>query len=703
MHFLIVLISVYNFLATDTDALYLVKKQKFTSALSSSISWNGEGGPGGSASGLSRRAPVENLTPQREREFSIVVLDILRNAGIYTARLPVGERQKSILFQVSTSLSDIVIHSEKTLYVRPNIDPFQDKEPWCKVVLESCSRWGTADTGSIIPYDPSVEFELDLGDQKKVLASLWLDTVTIGVTVIPNAPIGVALLSNLDTNILGLGLKDNEAARTLYPNLPQVIKEDKLTKINAYSVWLHKKGDSDSERAGQIVFGGYDRAKHTGRFAHLNMLPIQGKFKESFVPVKSVSFGSTTRKRSLTLDVEAKKAPLTASFDAAILDVGTAVTMLPPDFAEAVANAVGATMDDSHHYIIDCALSDEVARMYMVFDFGLVKIKLLAEDIVLPRTVSGAPAGKCMWGVFPAIDQPVLGNNFLRRAYVVFDLDHRIVSVANTAYTGTSEVHEIPEGGLRKIRADLLGLGDLDPDLERIAGDMEPGDETAGNSDGMRGNAISDAFNTGTDASDSSKAVDGTRRTLGEVVGTSSNAVGMEPTSNVQTSPGMTNNLLGTLETGTQLTPASDASLVNSDESSKLATSFVPETEPSAEKVAGGFPLNSAFKPNPDSPTSTPTIAKNLNNNEKPSTWQYSTTSYLFPPFPLTPTDGGTGTGSDSALTNPSNSYHVSLPAVNEASLSDNSQALGVNLASALAPGAGGAGVENLFTDPITT
>lgn len=619
--------------------------------------------------------------------------------------MPVGERQKSILFQVSTSLGDSVIHGEKTLYVRSHIDPSQNNEAWCKVTLETCSTWGTADTGSIVPYDESPEFELDLGDQKMAIASLFLDTFTIGATVIPNVPFGFALLSNLDTNILGLGFKDNEARGTKYPNLPQVIKDDKLTKINAYSVWLHKKGDSDSERAGQIVFGGYDRAKHTGRFAHLKMQPIKGIFTESFVAVKSVSFVTATRKRPRTLDAEANTALLTTSFDAAILDVGSDVTMLPPDFVQAVADAVGATMDDSHHYIIDCSLSDEVARMYMVFDFGSVKIKLLAEDIVLPRTVSGAPAGKCMWGVFPANDQPVLGNNFLRRAYVVFDLDHRIVSIANTAYTGKSEVYEIPEGGLQKVRANLLGLGDPDPDLERIAGDMEPSGENAGNSAGI----YSDAFNTETDV-DSSKAVDDTQRTLGEVVGSSSNAVGTEPASNGQTSPGSTNNFLGSLGTGTQMTPVSDASLFNSDEPTKLTASLVPGTEPSAEKAAGGYPLTTAFNPNSDSSTSTTTKisandVNNNNDNDKHTTWQYGTASNGFPTFPLTSTNGGTGTGTDSALTTPSNSYQASLPAVNGASLGDNNQALGVNLASAFTPGAaGGAGgeKENPFTDPIT-
>lgn len=79
MHFLVVLTSVVAFLATDTDALYLVKNQKSTFEVSSSINWNGDGGPGGLARGLLRRAPVENLAPQPEREFAIVVLDILRN------------------------------------------------------------------------------------------------------------------------------------------------------------------------------------------------------------------------------------------------------------------------------------------------------------------------------------------------------------------------------------------------------------------------------------------------------------------------------------------------------------------------------------------------------------------------------------------------------------------------------------------------
>ncbi|MCJ1266129.1 hypothetical protein MMC22_006011 [Lobaria immixta] len=708
MKFLVVLTSVAAFLVKSTNGLYLVKKQEPAPVTSSGIEWIGDGGSREFGNGLLRRAPVENLAPQPAPGPAIVPLIIMRNGGIYTATIAVvGEKQRRINFQVSTSLGDTVVHSSKTLFVNPDgKDPdLHNAKTWCQTILSpGCDFWGTVDNAE--PYDPSGQssdqFKFYVNSDHLALADLYTDPFIIGRKVIPDVPFGIALISNLDTNFLGLGFTGNEAPPNNYPNLPQAMKNRKLTRINAYSLWLNEK----SERNGEIIFGGYNRAKHTGNFAHLQVRTINGKFTESFVPAKGVSF----EKGEKTLQA--------LSLDAVILDLGAQISLLPRDFAEAFAKAVGATKSEDD-FIIDCMLSDEVKSMYMIVDFDSVKIKLVAEDLVLPSSVAGAPPGKCFWGVFPTNDRPVLGNNFLRRAYVVFDLDHKVISIAQTAYTGASHVYEIPEGGLRAL-GDLLGSGDPDPVLERIAGNTESGDETASGSNTMPENANNEAS---LGASNSPNSV---QNTPDGGINLASNAALTEPFSvgniqgtqdqvNSDGSGGQTpysfrpaaNTFLGTSGAGTQqdspatLMASNDASIFNPGEPEQFSAklqSLSPGTGQSAEngvttqqqqQTGEYFPTAASTQAHGTNQDSFTMMANNDGSNEKLG---FNTASNLFP----TP-----GTGEQPTADITTNSKQAFFPAAAGTSLLSNSnQGLNMDLASSLVPGGGGGeGAENLFLD----
>lgn len=600
-----------------------------------------------------------------------------------------------------------MVHSAKTQFVNPDVgvdlgDPSIKR--WCQTIPNpTCDFWGTVDNAE--PYDPNDprEFKFYVSSDHLALAHLFTNPFIIGRKVIPDVPFGIALLSNLDTNFLGLGFTDSEAPPNNYPNLPQVMKNKELTKINAYSLWLNEKSGNN----GEIIFGGYNRAKHTGNFAHLQVQTINGKFADSFVPAKGASFAT------------GKKTLLAISLDAAILDLGAQLSWLPREFAEAFGKAVGATKADDD-FIIDCALSDEVKSIYMVVDFGSVKIKLIAEDLVLPSSVAGAPPGKCFWGVFPTNGRPVLGNNFLRRAYVVFDLDHKMLSIAQTAYTGASSVYEIPEGGLQAL-GDLLGSGDPDPELERIAGNTESDDETASDSHTMPENANNEAS---LGAPNSPNSVQNTPEggnnlasngawtepfSVGNTRGTQeqTNSGGLDGQSPYSFRPAA-NTFLGTSGASTKqdrpapLMASNDPSIFNPGESEQFTAklpSLSPETEQLAEngittqqQPTGEF---SAIAANTQAHgTSQDSFTMMANKDSSNEQLGFNTASALFPTYPSTP---GTGEPPTAGIT--TNSKQASFPAAAGTSLLSNSnQGLSVGLASSLVPGGGGAG-ENLFLD----
>ena len=492
------------------------------------------------------------------------------------------------------------------------------------------------------------------------MAGLFTDYFIIGGKTIPKVPFGVPLVSTLDTNFLGLGFVQSEAGRKQYPNLPQVIKNNKLTKVNAYSVWLNTKSAS----SGGIVFGGYDAAKHTGHFAHLALQAINGKYSECLVPTQGVLFG------------KAKKTLLTTPMKSASLDLGSPITLLPRKFAEDMGKAAGATLDDNGYFIIDCTFSDKV---YMVVNFGSVKITLLADDLVLPKSVTGTPPGKCFWGVFPTDDRPVLGNNFLRRAYVVFDLDHRILSIAQTAYSGASRGYEIPEDGLQAL-GELLGLGDPDPDLERIAGDMESDDEEAENSDTLLGD--SEALNTGIDASNTLNLKEDPQRTPG-AIDSASSAAGMEPTY-PDASEGQTTNSF--IPTTNAFAGTFDGSTFNPDGPAQQFTAQLPSTLFPGTESAGG-----------ENGIASQSVASTTDNDERLNAGTHSSASDVL--AAASPSTAGAAGGSGEPPTTGFTTAD-SNQATPEALLGDNGHGLGVDMASAITPGGG---AQNLFVETNAT
>lgn len=539
-------------------------------------------------------------------------------------------------------------------------------QKWCDVVSPSCDdAWGRADPRSLEPYSESgTPFEIKLDTGRLATGVLWVDSFTIGGREIPKVPFGIPDLSNLDTNFLGLGFAESEAGPNKYPNLPQLMKKNELTKINAYSIWLDKK----SERNGLILFGGYDQAKHTGRLAHLNMQPMNGEFSDTFVPMKAVSFGQVKE-----------------TLGATILDLGSQLTLIPGAFAEDVAKAVGATKDEESHYIIDCDLSDEVKKMTMVVDFGDVKITLLAEDLVLPQKVgeaTGISPGKCIWGVFPTNGPPILGNNFLRRAYVVFDLDHKIVSIAQTAYTHDSNGFEIPEDGLQAL-GDKIGTGAPDPELEMIAGDTESGHEAAETPDTMLGSPNNEAIKTGM-----------TEETPGMTEGVTNSAL-----TAAGTEPSLMGNTQG-MQEPTRI-EASTFNLGGSEQMTAKLPSLFSGTEQTSEngitnqqQQAGEY-----FQTTANSPTLDP--SQDTTSTNPLNTFRYNAASNLFPNPPSTETPGGSSNteppsiGTTTAIS-PNN--QAFLPATPGTSLLGNNQGPGAELASTPAGGGAGAGGdENLF------
>ena len=311
-------------------------------------------------------------------------------------------------------------------------------------------------------------------DNSAVQGSYINDTVNIGDTSIKGLTLGIASSTDRALGILGIGyalgesIVQNEDFEP-YPNIIDQLKAQDLISTNAYSLWLNDL-ESDS---GSILFSGVDTTKYTGA---LTALPVQkdsnGSYSDFTVALTSISF------------TDAKgKVPYTQSNLAlpVILDSGTTNTYLPDNIANDLAHGVGAIDDPVAGLVVPCALGKSTAKITFVFGnadgpaievgFDQFVTPITTPDGSVPRFKDGS-GDVCGFGILPSggADQPILlGDTFLRSAYVVYDLQNNEIAIGQTVFNVTgSDIKEITDekdgngdgkaGGIPNVSATAAGV-----------------------------------------------------------------------------------------------------------------------------------------------------------------------------------------------------------------------------------------------------
>lgn len=129
-----------------------------------------------------------------------------------------------------------------------------------------------------------------------------------------------------------------------------------------------------------------------------------------------------------------------------ILDSGTTDTYLPDALATTILNGVGATQSRSAGNVVPCDLATRNASFDFGFggnggpvvtvDVGNFITPILFRDGSQATFEDGTPA--CTFGLHAAGDNPMLlGDTFLRSAYVVYDLENNQIGLANTVFNTT--------------------------------------------------------------------------------------------------------------------------------------------------------------------------------------------------------------------------------------------------------------------------
>lgn len=275
---------------------------------------------------------------------------------------------------------------------------------------------------------------------------------------------GLGLETDIAYGLVGVGYAVNEAivgstqsTASVYPNLPVHMVNEGLINTVAYSLWLNDLGTSrclhqvgfleltgsPDACSGNILFGGIDTEKYKGDLTRIAIYPTHRNpslYTAFLVALTSLEAASASGQDTLT----SGKFPIPV-----VLDSGTTLSYLPNDLASQIWKEVGAKYaPEFQAAVLPCNAKQSKGH----FSFGFAgpkgpRINVTMDELVLDMTTGRAPVFSsgtykgedvCQFGIQNFTSAPyLLGDTFLRSAYVVYDLVNNQIGIAATDFNST--------------------------------------------------------------------------------------------------------------------------------------------------------------------------------------------------------------------------------------------------------------------------
>lgn len=386
--------------------------------------------------GLEFTKVKKDVTPAMsnlQRRAGTVQEGLYNAQNLYIANISIGTPPQNMSVQLDTGSSDLWV-------------PFTNA---AICAYQGCSVWGSFnwhDSQTFQEEDDAPPFIIGYGDHSQYEGAYFTDTLSVGEATLGNVvmalvtdSIGVIGGPDANNGLLGIGFDIGESEAELSGDQPYLgvvsqLKKSGKIRTRSYSLWLN---DVDAT-SGSILFGGVDTSKYT---APLLGLPIVGSNSSEYSKLDRLTVEFTS------LSLSDKKGTNKLGSDdfvlPALLDSGTTVTQLQADLTQAVWDSIGAVVDpeiDPTTPFVACDLTN--AQASYIFAFGGdngPKINVSVSQLVTPvpglRFKDGTDA--CQFGIEKSPDGTIiLGDTFLRSAYVVYDLDNKQIAMANTNLNG---------------------------------------------------------------------------------------------------------------------------------------------------------------------------------------------------------------------------------------------------------------------------
>lgn len=369
---------------------------------------------------LDTQRKVQTISPlkrDRLRKRQQILQETLDNEGtLYFTNVTLGTPAQALRLDIDTGSSDLWTNSATSSL--------------CQRQRTACAESGTyaANQSSTYTYINSA-FKINYADGSYAIGDYATDVFDFGGQAIQGTQFGIGYNSTSLQGILGIGYTLNEASISTigktYNNVPVLLKNQGIISVNAYSLWLNDL----SANTGSILFGGVDRAKYTGNLYTLPIIQEAGRYREFIIALSGVTAAGQTIFNNNPIPV--------------LLDSGSSLSYLPNSYAQAIYTIFGAQYSSTAQAaVVSCNMANNNANV--VFNFSGVQITVPMNELVI---LAGYQRGVavCILGIVQADSSTaVLGDTFLRSAYVVYNLDGNTISLAQTNFNATgSSIQEI--------------------------------------------------------------------------------------------------------------------------------------------------------------------------------------------------------------------------------------------------------------------
>jgi len=244
----------------------------------------------------------------------------------------------------------------------------------------------------------------------------YKDVLTLGnVSVTTQFASDSTFMASRPIGIFGIASPADEGTwGNIYPNYPYSLKDAGIIDAVAYSLYLD---DADSDY-GQLLFGALDKSKYTGE---LSVLPSLNNY----------SFSVNASIYNETIEV--------------ILDAGASLSFVPDNIMSQIASDFGLTYDGNNNFYK--AGSDRTKSL--TYTFGNTEITVPPSELY-HKLVSGSDdLYFTVLGSGESRDNNLLGDSFLRSAYVVYDMENNCIAIGQANHdAGEPDYEELTSDGV---------------------------------------------------------------------------------------------------------------------------------------------------------------------------------------------------------------------------------------------------------------
>lgn len=396
---------------------------------------------------------IEPFSLLKRRGLADTTIPLTNAISYYTIDFKVGSPPQKVSAVLDTGSSDLWLYDKVSGHI-----PYFD--------ANSSSTYQYVNDHLFISYGSG-----------PVMGNWARDTIEFSKFPLENATLGLVTRDRLTGSkipgILGVGKILNEATDSIYANVPALLMQEGIIRKNVYSIALNELNSS----RGSCIFGGLDKSKYKGplyllpmtKDAHISVRLSGISFVNSTnyatplvmpLPIHASSndtLSTSTASASVSTSVSVATSTATSSTGTtnvppassdgtldkssaaqALLDTGTSFMYLPDATVDQIVDRLGAVYYPQYGVFFVPTINDSTPSLSFNFSGANIVVPVseyITQASLFTPDLTPTPYILTVFKSSLVRGYVILGDTFMRSAYVVFDLTDNQIAIAQADHS----------------------------------------------------------------------------------------------------------------------------------------------------------------------------------------------------------------------------------------------------------------------------